>query len=255
METIIPNLGKETLFEKCHELLRTYPSMGSLWNIANCAFIHGEEAPRHFARMVDAGMRVVRHGIHAIGSHATVLTHSRSATVSQILQACAEKDITVICSESRPGYEGRILARELSGEGVDVVFTTDAELFSHVDEADIVMVGADTILKEHVVNKTGTSALASYARTKEKEVWVVSASHKAFPFVFLKEEGGEEVWKDAPEEVRVVNRYFDVTPLSHITRFITEHGISDAAPAHRATISDEIGRIRTLLSSSYVLVK
>ncbi|HDN50975.1 MAG TPA: hypothetical protein ENG06_04280 [Thermoplasmatales archaeon] len=110
IEFISPYLGTEELFEKCRELLSTYPSMGSLWNIANFAFLHEEGAQRHFNEMIEAGKQVVYQGVHAVKKHVTVLTHSRSATLSKILLACADKGITVICSESRPGYEGRKLA-------------------------------------------------------------------------------------------------------------------------------------------------
>ena len=255
IEFISPYLGTEELFEKCRELLSTYPSMASLWNIANFAFLHEEGAKRHFNEMIEAGKQVVYQGVHAVKKHVTVLTHSRSATLSKILLACADKGITVICSESRPGYEGRKLAGELSEGGIEVVITTDAELFSHVDEADMVMVGADAILTQCIVNKTGTSALALYAREKEREVYVVSSSYKAFPFVFLKEENGEEVWKEAPHRVTVVNRYFDVTPLSHITHFITENGISDAPPSFHFPVADEIQKIKKIISPSYMLVE
>jgi len=32
-------VGKKELFGKCHSLLESYPSMASMWNIANFAFL------------------------------------------------------------------------------------------------------------------------------------------------------------------------------------------------------------------------
>ncbi len=41
----------------------------------------------------------------------------------------------------------------------------------------------------------------------------------------LIEHDAREVWPDAPQGVRVLNRYFDVTPWSALSGVITEHGL------------------------------
>jgi len=245
--------SREELFERCFSILSTYPSMASMWNIANFAF--GRYTENEFKNMERANEKVVENGTDLIENGSTILTYSRSSTVSKILQGCKNKEISVICSESRPKYEGRKLATELSEKGIDVTFTTDASLASFVDKADIVMIGADAILEKGIVNKTGTSCLASYANERKKDVYVVSSSYKAFPFVFLKDESGNEVWEDAPDGIDVRNFYFDFTDIKNISYFVTEKGVSEKKPVFARKLSDEILEIKKMLESKYLLLE
>jgi translation initiation factor eIF-2B subunit delta len=241
-------LGKQDLFGKCYSLLSTYPSMASMWNIANFSFLYGKEAEEIFSKMIKANEKVIEHGSGIIKDGSTILTYSRSSTVVKILKAC--KNIRVICSESRPGYEGRKLAGELSNDGIEVVFATDASLFSFLDEADMIIMGADAILEKGIVNKAGTATLASCAGEAGKDVYVAASSYKSFPFVFFKEEGGEEVWKDVPEGVKIKNFYFDFTDIKSIDYFITENGVSKKKPVFNHKLSDEILKIKSMLQAN-----
>lgn len=241
--------GEDDVFERCLSVLSTYPSMASIWNIANLAFLYGEGARKEFDDMRKANEKVVENGTGAVENNSTILTYSRSSTVMKILGACTGEGITVICSESRPKYEGRKLALELSERGFEVLLTTDAALASMVDEADMVMIGADAILGKGIVNKAGTSPLLTYANGKGKEIYIAASSYKAFPFVFIKEEGGKEVWKNAPEGVKIKNFYFDFTDIGNISYFITENGISGNKPIFARKLSNDILEIKSMLEA------
>jgi len=254
MDYISKYLGKKELFEKCFIMLSLYPSMASIWNIANFAFLYGKEAKEKFEEMKKANEKVVEHGKKVIRDGYTILTYSRSSTVAKILKACKNKDIKIICSESRPKYEGRKLAKELCNQ-FEVVLTTDAALFSFLDEADVVITGADAILSDGIVNKVGTSALALYAKERKKPIYVASSSYKTFPFVFIKEEDGKEIWKNAPEEIKLRNFYFDLTPSRYISHFITEKGVSKTKPQFKYEVAEEIMKIRNLLADKFHLVR
>ncbi len=245
-------VGSEELFEKCHSLLEKYPSMASIWNIANFAFL---DDVKSMEEMGKANEEVILNGIDAVKGNSVILTYSRSSTVSKILQGCRDNDIRVICSESRPKYEGRKLAKELTSKGIDVVFTTDAALGFMVDEADMILIGADAILEDRIVNKAGTAPLLTYANEEGKEVYVAASPYKAFPFVFVKEECRKEVWKDSPERVEIKNFYFDVADIRHVNYFITEKGISKSAPEFTGKLADEILEIKNMLKSKYRMVK
>ncbi|MEA2054918.1 MAG: hypothetical protein U9O96_07445 [Candidatus Thermoplasmatota archaeon] len=248
-------VGRDGLFERCYELLSAYPSMASLWNIANLAFLYGKDAIKQFNRMAKANERIIEHGASVIKDNATVLTYSRSSTVSRILRACESKNIRAICSESRPKYEGRKLVRELCESNVDTIFTTDISLFSYVGKADMILMGTDAILKKGTINKIGTAALASHAKGTGKDVYMASSSHKAFPFVFIKEEGRKEIWQDSPDKVKVKNFYFDFTPVRHVDYFITEKGVSRAKPIFRHEVANEILEIKDKFECRYRLVE
>ncbi|MGC9308932.1 MAG: hypothetical protein ACP5FL_09190, partial [Thermoplasmatota archaeon] len=135
-------LTEGTLQDTSREILAAYPSMASLWTMANLAFLHGEAAASHYRSMSDAEDNVVQHGVALLELGATVLTYSRSSTVMRILREGADRIAGIICGEGRPNYEGRQLARELAGTGIAVRYATDAGGLSLVSEADVALIGA-----------------------------------------------------------------------------------------------------------------
>ncbi len=241
-------LGKKELFNECLSFISAYPSMASIWNIANFAFLYGKEAEHEFKKMDEANNRVVLKGKNAIRKDATIITHSRSSTVVRILKECKDKNIKVVCTESRPRYEGRKLAKELYNE-LDITLVADSAIFSFIEEADMILVGADAITGSGMVNKIGTSAISLYGKMVGKPVYVASSSYKTFPFVLTKDENTREIWKNAPDRVNIKNIYFDLTPLEWISYYITENGVSANKPEFKHEISEEIIKIRKILKN------
>ncbi len=247
------HIGSESLFKKSVELLATYPSMASIWNIVNFAFVYGREARKKYEDMAIANEKVVEIGAEWVENDATILTYSRSSTVVKMLERCRDKRIKIICSESRPRYEGRRFAQEL-GKIFPVIITTDAALAHFLDEIDFVLIGADAVLENHVVNKAGTFPLAAAARERKKPVYVAATSYKMFPFVFIKEERGDEIWRNAPENVVVKNFYFDATPRKFIRAYITEEGVINK-PFFRYEVAEETNKIKDILAKKFYLVR
>lgn len=161
----------------------------------------------------------------------------------------------VICGEGRPNYEGRQLAGELARAGIPVRYATDAGVLSLVDEADLVLIGADALLDGGVVNKTGSMALALTARRHGVPFCVAASSHKRFPFVFVRREKPGEVWSDAPPDVTVENTYFEVVPADLVTCFVTEDGPLDAMPSFDGPVADEPISIKDALAERYRLLE
>ncbi len=62
----------------------------------------------------------------------------------------------MIIAESRPLCEGVALAGALTDSGVQCTVVTDAQTALFVQQADVVLVGADQVTEHAVVNKTGT---------------------------------------------------------------------------------------------------
>src|SRR5438445_87537 len=69
----------------------------------------------------------------------------------------------VLLSESRPAYDGRPQALALLESGLAVEYSIDMALFERLAEADVVVVGADAVFPDHLINKLGTHALAQLA--------------------------------------------------------------------------------------------
>jgi len=118
----------------------------------------------------------------------SVVVISRSHTVEDGLDG-AEK-VYVLCSE--PGGEGRDTEKFLRSKGIEVELIPDLCMGYAVSKCDLVVVGADTILRNGFVNKVGTLPLALTAKHFEKKFYVASPSYKLadscmieIPFEFI----------------------------------------------------------------------
>ena len=119
-----------------------------------------------------AATEAARRVAELIPSGATVLTHS-SSTVAEALHLLRGR-ATVIFTESRPRLEGHRLASWLSAaEMTGQLVTTDAQLGHFAAQADVALVGADSVLADGaVVNKVGTYLLALAARDHDLPFYV-----------------------------------------------------------------------------------
>lgn len=170
-----------------------------------------------------------------ITNGAVLVTHSRSSTVLEALRRAkrAGRLFDVVVAESRPNLEGRTLARELSEEQVPVRLVVDALLATAVEGADRVLVGADAITPQAVVNKAGTRLLALAAREAKVPFTVLADSAKAWvkrldPALGLltgRPHEPKEVWEGAPHGIEVVNLYFEAVPLELVTEIVDEDGV------------------------------
>jgi len=159
-----------------------------------------------------------------------VITHSYSSTVIEILRKA--KGVNVIVSESRPLYEGRRVARELSEFGIPVTLITDASVGYFVSKADIALVGADTILADgSLVNKMGTYLLALSSRKSNIPFYAACELDKFSSYspreIELEEKEASEVLSEKLPNVTIRNIYFDTTPAELVTKIITEKGIME----------------------------
>jgi ribose 1,5-bisphosphate isomerase len=173
-------------------------------------------------------------GSHRIRDGMLVLTHCHSSTVTRMIaKAKADgKNFSVICTETRPAFQGRITAGEMVDLGIQTIFIVDSAVRSYMGNVDLVVVGADAITSEgNVVNKIGTSAIAVLANEARKPFYVVSELLKFDPetlmgeYERIEQRNPAEVWKEAPEKLSVRNPAFDVTPNRYINGIICDEGI------------------------------
>ena len=178
-------------------------------------------------RIAEIGAKRVRDGM-------VVFTHCHSSTVTYLLRKAKEdgKTFKVICTETRPVFQGRITAKEMLALGVETTFIVDSAARSFMRDADLVIVGADAITSEgNVINKIGTGTIALLAHEARKPFYVVAELLKFDPATIcgdyekIEERSPDEVWKDAPEKLTVRNPAFDVTRRDFIHGVICEEGI------------------------------
>jgi ribose 1,5-bisphosphate isomerase len=173
-------------------------------------------------------------GANRIRDGMVVFTHCHSSTVTHLLGKAKEDGnrFEVVCTETRPVFQGRITAKEMLTLGVKTTFIVDSAARSFMRDVNIVIVGADAITSEgNVINKIGTGTIALLAHEARKPFYVVAELLKFDPatvcgdYEKIEERSPDEVWKDAPEKLTVRNPAFDVTRRDFIHGIICEEGI------------------------------
>ena len=223
-------------------LLDAQPSMAPMVNLVNQLFAaidvledqqaikeKGIAAVQGFLHNLSAGPEKIKeNALSLLEGKTKVMTHSYSSTCLGVLGHT--KDIEVICPESRPLLEGVRTAQELGERGIRTRIVVDSAAPSLMGECDCVIVGADAVTPQGVVNKIGTYALALAAREHSVSVYVLAGTEKFLPAFLaqalrIEEKDPEEVTQEAIPHSRVENRYFDYTPLDLITAVVTQDGV------------------------------
>ena len=144
-------------------------------------FLQNLDASREYT--AEIGAKRIRDGM-------LVATHCHSSTVTRMIaKAKADgKEFSVICTETRPAFQGRITAKEMVDLGIQTMFIVDSAMRSYMGNVDLVVVGADAITSEgNVVNKIGTSGIAVLANEARKPFYVVSELLKFDPETLMGE--------------------------------------------------------------------
>jgi len=165
----------------------------------------------------------------------TIMTHSLSGTVLDVLTNCLSHIEQIIVLEGRPRYEGREVARILSQKQASVTLITDAQADIFLPECHAIVVGADSILANgDILNKAGTALLAWAARGHKVPFYVLSETLKVSPnnwsgdLAQLEEKEPTEVLEQGIDGVSIRNFYFDRTLSKLVSGVITEQGILNA---------------------------
>jgi ribose 1,5-bisphosphate isomerase len=173
-------------------------------------------------------------GSKRISEGCKVLTHCHSSTVTNMLRKAKleGKNFEVVCTESRPVFQGRKTAKEMLSYGIKTTLIVDSAVRLFMNKVDLVLVGADAITSEgNVINKIGTSMVALAAKEARTPFYVVSELLKFDPATVLgdyetiEERGSKEVWDNPPKRLVIRNPAFDVTRREFIHGIICEEGI------------------------------
>ena len=156
-----------------------------------------------------------------------VITISKSRTVFEVLKHWFQKNpnIKVIVCESRPKFEGRLMAESLAKIGIKTTLVTDAMMSLFVPQVDVTIIGADTILKNgNVINKVGSKSLSLNCKENKKPFYVVTTKSKfsATNKFKLSKENPKEVYNKKVRNLSVTNIYFEEIDKKLITRIFTD---------------------------------
>ena len=142
------------------------------------------------------------------------------------------KKFEVVCTESRPVFQGRLTAKDILDSGLKTTMIVDSAVRHFMNEIDLVLVGADAITSEgNVINKIGTSMVALAAKEARTPFYVVAELLKFAPLTMhgdyerIEERSPKEVWDAPPSGLIIRNPAFDVTRREFIHGIICEEGI------------------------------
>jgi ribose 1,5-bisphosphate isomerase len=167
---------------------------------------------------------------------AKILTHCHSTLVENAFKKAYDKgiDFQVFCTETRPRYQGRITAKNISDYGIKTTMITDASVTHYLKGIDYFFTGADVIFSDGaIMNKLGTHAISIAAREFKTEHIVLTTTHcveanDLLSFVQeIEERSEDEVWEkeNRPVNLKIKNPAFDIVPNDLIGKFITEEGV------------------------------
>jgi len=178
--------------------------------------------------------KIAEIGSRRIEDGSVVLTHCHSSSVTYLLKRAKQdgKSFEVICTETRPIFQGRLTAKELSDLNVEATLIVDSAARFFMNQVDIVVIGADAITSQgNVINKIGTSMIALVAHEARTPFYVVSELLKFDPVTMygdyekIEERSPKEIWEEPPKNLIIRNPAFDVTRGDFIHGIICEEGI------------------------------
>jgi len=207
-----------------------------------------EEAERIADEDVQMNKKIGEHGSRLIEDGDTILTHCNAGSLATVDYGTAlgvirmawkhGKKIRVIVTETRPKLQGsRLTAYELKRDRIPFTLITDSMVGYVMSKRLVnkVVVGADRIVRDAVVNKIGTYSIAVLAREHQIPFYVAAPTSTLdlthfSKDVVIEERDSREVThfgseSVAPKGVTVLNPAFDITPMKYVSAVICERGI------------------------------
>lgn len=190
-----------------------------------------------YRTLIEQGkLRIPKNGQPLLVNGGTYLTLCHSSTTVALFQKAHEAGtkFKLFVPETRPRFQGRITAKELLDAGLtDVTMVIDTVAISLLEEQkekiDAVFIGADLLTNTGFVNKVGSLALTACANRHDIPVYSLSTLLKFDPRPFeqkmIETRSPDEIWKDAPKNLKFFSPAFDFVPYFPNVNIICEEGI------------------------------
>ena len=208
-----------------------------------------EEAKLMAQEDVNVNKNIGKNGAELLKDGETVLTHCNAGSLATVQYGTAlapirsaieqGKNISVIANETRPRLQGaRLTAYELQYDKIPVKVISDnsSGLLMRLGKINKIIVGADRITQNAIINKIGTYLVALAAKDNNIPFYVaapkstLSLSEKDSD-VIIEQRNSSEVSnvlgkvQIVPNGVECLNYAFDITPFRLVTGIITEDGV------------------------------
>lgn len=197
---------------------------------------------------VKANKSIGKNGAELINDGDVILTHCNAGALATVDYGTAlgviraawaqGKKIRVIATETRPLLQGaRLTTYELKKDGIPVKLITDSMVGFLIQKKmiDKIVVGADRIVQDAIINKIGTFTIAVIANEYNVPFFVAAPKstfdlNKKSKDIIIEERKKQEVthfrsYPIATKGVDVFNPAFDITPYKYISAIIHETGV------------------------------
>jgi len=161
--------------------------------------------------------------------HKTIMLHSNSGTIREVFRLISgdRPDIKFFQTISSPAEEGRIQAHDLAGMGYHVTLFADAVAAEMMKKTDYLLLGADQVTSDSIINKTGSLQMILAAKEFDVPVIVLTESRKINrtgdkPFSDDARDPGEVLNDIRHPNIEAVNIYFEEFPKYLVNQVITE---------------------------------
>ncbi|MFA4820124.1 MAG: hypothetical protein WC613_04160 [Candidatus Aenigmatarchaeota archaeon] len=215
---------------ECTKLTAARPTAVILHNAIER--IKKEKSRKNIDRIIndlaEAKEKAAENAAKIFSKRKVVLTHCHSTSVIAALVKNKSNVKEVIVTETRPRDQGVITAKELLAKKIKVSFIVDSAISDFIGKCDMVLVGADALRKEGLINKVGTHPLAVVAKENRKPFYVVTSTFSIDKRkrILMEERPVSEMAHKNLKGAKIYNPAFDLTPWKYVTGVITERGIS-----------------------------
>ena len=196
-------------------------------------------------KISDSKRSIIELGLPYVKHFENVLTHCHSSTAVAILKGIGgvNSSFDVVCTETRPLFQGRTTAKSLLDDGISTTMIADSAAESFIIgrgsvSIDAIFIGCDQItLDGYCINKIGSWGIGMAANLASKPLYVVSPLLKVDPYIKAKDisieiREDDELWSEAPKELKMFNPAFEIVDAKLITGFMTEFGIIKPEEIH-----------------------
>jgi len=186
---------------------------------------HFEETQNKINRLVFNLMR----------NNSKIFTHCHSTNVVNALIYAKNKGkhFEVYNTETRPLFQGRLTAKELSKAGIKVTNFVDSAAEIAIarqgkndrEYVNLILLGADAILDNAVINKVGSGMISEIAYNHKIPVYIAADSWKySAKNVKLEQRAFKEVWNPKKNPVHIRNPAFEPINSKYVRGIISELG-------------------------------
>lgn len=167
-----------------------------------------------------------------IKNNSVIFSHCHSSAVVKALIYAKKKGkkFEVYNTETRPLYQGRKTAKELKQARIKVTMFIDSAASIALSKeqgtkkVDLVLMGADAILKTGVINKVGSEMISQIAKDNKIPVYILADSLKySSKKPEIEQRKFEEVW-DTERKIKIKNPAFELINKKFIKGIISEFG-------------------------------